>query len=264
MVSRRILYQRQVFDIRQKITPVKIYEDYIHLHGNKYEEVFVCIVEADDTKHQSKKCRDLYSCFIWLSNLLDGRPTKFHGYDLQAEKTRRAGASAILSEGAEYFVISYLMLNFGLICSQASRAMPGYDVLVAHPSVSDKTAKVQVKFRSSLASPNGIKSKERAIDVNSLDFDFLVVVSDPRIFKEDISFEKVTRSGNASFMATSYCWSKEKIMHRHPSCWIMSRDCIVFGKPYLTDDCYNAWEKIPAYFHAAIQPLDLPSLANQK
>jgi hypothetical protein len=54
---------------------------------------------------------------------------------------------SIRAEGAEYYVKSILMMEFGIITSIASRNMPGYD-LVAYNLESDRSCKISVKYRT--------------------------------------------------------------------------------------------------------------------
>jgi hypothetical protein len=74
---------------------------------------------------------------------------------------------AIRSEGAELFIQSYLMLEFGIPCSMASRNMPGFD-LIAHNIDKKKSAKIQVKYRRA-KNNDGVK-------IHNFSFDFLTVV----------------------------------------------------------------------------------------
>ena len=74
---------------------------------------------------------------------------------------------AIRSEGAELYIQSYLMLEFGVPCSMASRNMPGFD-LIAHNIDKKKSVKIQVKYRRA-KNNDGVK-------IHNFGFDFLTVV----------------------------------------------------------------------------------------
>lgn len=76
--------------------------------------------------------------------------------------------TAIRAEGAELFVRAVLMVQRGLIVSQASRNMPGYDLLVTNLE-NGRTCKVQVKYRKA-KNADGMKIK-------SWDFDFVAYVA---------------------------------------------------------------------------------------
>jgi len=54
--------------------------------------------------------------------------------------------SSIRSEGAELYVQSILMLEFGVITSRASRNMIGYDI-IAHNLKKRRDCKISVKYR---------------------------------------------------------------------------------------------------------------------
>ena len=74
---------------------------------------------------------------------------------------------AIRSEGAELYIQSYLMLEYGIPCSAASRNMPGFD-LIAHNIDKKKSVKIQVKYRRA-KNNDGVK-------IHNFGFDFLAVV----------------------------------------------------------------------------------------
>jgi hypothetical protein len=74
---------------------------------------------------------------------------------------------AIRSEGAELYIQSYLMLEFGIPCSMASRNMPGFD-LIAHNIDKKKSVKIQVKYRRA-KNNDGVK-------IHNFGFDFLTIV----------------------------------------------------------------------------------------
>jgi len=76
---------------------------------------------------------------------------------------------SIRAEGAELFVQSYLMLHFGIIVSQASRCMPGYD-LIAHNFNKPKDCKISVKYRSATNS-DGFNFSDSP---NKKDFDIFI------------------------------------------------------------------------------------------
>jgi hypothetical protein len=100
--------------------------------------------------------------YQWLSRTLDGKPKIFNKYSLvETERLR-----SINGDGAEYFVMSTLMLEYGMSVGQAHSNMPGYDLTVEHPNTK-RSCKLQVKFVSTPRWPA----------VNSQDFDFLVVVA---------------------------------------------------------------------------------------
>ena len=80
----------------------------------------------------------------------------------------RKQEAAIRAEGAELYVRAVLMLELGLPVSLASRNMPGYDLLVHHPTTGD-FCRVQVKYRSAIDS-DGAR-------VKSFDFDVMAYVA---------------------------------------------------------------------------------------
>lgn len=55
--------------------------------------------------------------------------------------------SAILGDGAEYYVASQIMLNLRMLVSIAPTSAPSWDLEVTHPETG-KTAKIQVKYRT--------------------------------------------------------------------------------------------------------------------
>lgn len=104
-----------------------------------------------------------YAGYQWLSRNLDGKPKIFGGFSLTEKEQLRA----INGEGAEHFVMSVLMLDYGMLVSQADRSMPGYDLTVEHPGTK-RRCRLQVKFSSTVTWP---ATKRAAY------FDFLVVVT---------------------------------------------------------------------------------------
>jgi len=76
--------------------------------------------------------------------------------------------TAIRAEGAELYVQAVLMVQRGLVVSQASRSMPGYDLLTTNLE-NGRSCRIQVKYRKAVNS-NGMR-------VKSLDFDFIAYVA---------------------------------------------------------------------------------------
>ncbi len=76
--------------------------------------------------------------------------------------------SAIRSEGAELWVQGYLMMEYGLLTTKASRNTPGYDILAFSPN-GEKRARIQVKYRKAINS-DGMR-------VHSRNFDFVVYIA---------------------------------------------------------------------------------------
>lgn len=75
---------------------------------------------------------------------------------------------AIRAEGAELYVRAFLMLEFGIPTSVASRNTPGYD-LIAHNLTTGTNCYIQVKYRGAINS-DGAKLK-------NFEFDFMVYVA---------------------------------------------------------------------------------------
>jgi hypothetical protein len=73
----------------------------------------------------------------------------------------------IRAEGAEIFIQSMLMLEYGIPVSVASRNMPAYD-LIAHNVSDNKNCLIQVKYRKAKVN-DGVR-------VKNFNFNFLAVV----------------------------------------------------------------------------------------
>ena len=81
--------------------------------------------------------------------------------------------SAIMGDGAEYFVASQLMLNLKLLVSLAPTSAPSWDLEVTDP-ITNKTAKIQVKYRTRYNGDGGHLRLR-----GGTGFDFLILVENP-------------------------------------------------------------------------------------
>ena len=139
--------------------------------------------------------------FYWLSNRLDNKPTKFPGVDLKALSQERS----IRADGAELYVMAYLMLRYNIIANQANKNMPDYDILAHHP-LTHHSCKIQVKYRSNPR--NGLKLK-------SLGFDFLIIVAP---FSEEPAF---TSNDDTGEVGSDF---QKELLNRKIATWTV---CIV-------------------------------------
>ncbi len=227
-----------------------IFDVSVDINEHEYRWDFVIEYSVNNQRRTSQKCKDPYDCFLWLARELDGNPSKFGSYDLEHHKRVKSTQVSISSEGAELYVMSHLMLDMRLLCSQASRAMPGYDLLVSDPLNQNKIAKIQVKYRTGIKSPNEKKRRhtEQKLTPNNLDFDFLVVVSEQRYFTENCNIYTINRTSNQCMVSKNYSAERRKVKHAKPSCWVMSKSQIEFDSIVISDDCYEDWDKIYEFF----------------
>lgn len=232
------------------VSSLRVFDDLIHVNEFEFRYDFIAEILVNGNKFVSNKYRDIYGCFLWFSRNLDNAPHQFGSYNLEHHKKVKTTMNSVKAEGAEFYVMSHLMLYYGLICSQASRAMPGYDLLVSDPLDEKKIAKIQVKYRSGVKTPNKKRraSLEKTIDVNSLDFDFIILVSDHDLFLEKQCGYVVSKSHDGFSLKKEYGWQSRLIRNYKPSCWVMSKEQIEFGQVKLSDDCYEDWDKISDYF----------------
>ena len=142
--------------------------------------------------------------------------------------------SSIRSEGAELFVQSILMLEYGIITTLASRNMPDYDV-IAHNLGMKKDCKISVKYRKANNS-DGFRFK-------SLDnFDFFIGILGKRgkigVHNDDSSLSK-------ELLSECYIFSNSEVrknVRTHKKYYILLRN-----EKNLTTDRKNNWTKILKY-----------------
>jgi hypothetical protein len=141
--------------------------------GSNYESgrglywiAYISEVESFQSIHL-KSYDSQMSAARWLSKTLDNKPKKFGNIDLRDHEMQVATQTAIRADGAEHYVMSYLMLAYGIVATRANRNMPGYDILAYLPETG-KSCRIQVKYRES----------RKSILLENSDFDFLVLVTD--------------------------------------------------------------------------------------
>ncbi len=142
--------------------------------------------------------------------------------------------SSIRAEGAEVFVRSVLMLEYGVITSLASRNMPDYDV-IAHNLRKRIDCKISVKYRMA-SNSDGFRFKRVR------DFDFFVGVLGRR-GKIGDSHSRSMQS--TEMLAECYILTRREVatnVRRSSGYLLLPRN-----KKVLTSKRKNAWARILRY-----------------
>ncbi|CAJ0691877.1 hypothetical protein [Ralstonia wenshanensis] len=134
----------------------------------------------------------------WLSKTLDNKPKVFGSIDLRIDEARKA----VRADGAEHYVMGYLMLAYGIVATRANRNMPGYDILAYLPAT-QKSCRIQVKYRESTD----------FILLKNADFDFLVVITDEIVdYKKNYSISGLDQEIRSVKNWTAYIAPRDRVI----------------------------------------------------
>ena len=139
--------------------------------------------------------------------------------------------SAIRSEGAELFVQSILMLEFGVITTLASRNMPDYDV-IAHNLKKKIDCKISVKYRKANNS-DGFRFKSLE------NFDFFVGILGKR---GKIGVHNDQSSLSSDLLSECYIFSKAEVKKNIVNHY--NYNILLRNEKILTNARKNNWSKI--------------------